>query len=99
MIPGCVDPPGAPPPTGPDESPIAALVQRGAAADPAAFNQLYSLTCATVFRAAVAVLRDPSQAEEVTEEVFAEIWRSADRFDASKGSAASWIRRLAHSAP
>lgn len=85
------------PPTGVDLSPIAELLQKVAAGEPAAFNKLYAPTRVTVYRTAVAVLRDVSQAEEVTQEVFAEIWRSADRFDPGKGSAASWIRRLAHS--
>ncbi len=68
-----------------------------AAGKSAAFNQLYDTTCVWVDWTAVAIVRDPSQAEEVTQEVFAEIWRSACRFGATRGSAAGWIRRLTRS--
>ncbi len=81
-----------------DEQPATAqLLEQVAAGQPAAFNQLYDANRIWVYRTAVAIVRDPSQAEEVTQEVFAEIWRSADRFDGTRGSAAGWIRRLVHS--
>lgn len=42
------------------------------------------------------MLRDPAQSEEVTQEVLIEVWRSAARFDAGRGSAMAWIMTLAH---
>jgi RNA polymerase sigma-70 factor (ECF subfamily) len=42
------------------------------------------------------VLRDPAQAEEVTQEVLVEVWRTAARFDVSGGSATSWVFTIAH---
>ena len=42
------------------------------------------------------VVRDPSMSEEVTQEVFVELWRLAPRYDASKGSAKSWAATMAH---
>ena len=42
------------------------------------------------------VVRDPSQAEEVAQEVFVELWRLAARFDGTKGSAKTWAATLAH---
>ena len=80
-----------------DSSVLAGLLEKVASADSAAFGELYTSVKQAVFYAALAVLRDVSQAEEVTQEVFAEIWRTAARFDPAKGTAGSWIRRLAHS--
>jgi RNA polymerase sigma-70 factor (ECF subfamily) len=42
------------------------------------------------------VLRDPAQAEEVSQEVLVEVWRTAGRFDRAKGSATAWIFTIAH---
>ena len=42
------------------------------------------------------VVRNPAQAEEVTQEVFVELWRTASRFDPARGSARSWIMTCAH---
>ena len=42
------------------------------------------------------VVRDPAQSEEVTQEVFLEIWRHCARFDPDRGSALSWMLTIAH---
>ena len=78
---------------GPD---LAGLLKRSARGDEAAFARLYEATAARAYGLAVRVVRDPSQAEEVTQEAFLEIWRTASRFDPSRGSAVSWILTLVH---
>lgn len=73
-----------------------ALLQRAGRGDQAAFADLYDQLAPLVHGVVLKVVRDPSQAEEVTQEVFVELWRLAARFDAEKGSARSWAATLAH---
>jgi RNA polymerase sigma-70 factor (ECF subfamily) len=80
----------------PRRSDGAELIQRSAQGDREAFSELYERFAGPVFGTARRVLRDPAQAEEVTQEVLVEIWRTASRYDAAKGSAAAWIMTLAH---
>ena len=49
--------------------------------DQAAFADLYDTIAPLVHGVVLKVVRDPSQAEEVVQEVFVELWRVAPRFD------------------
>lgn len=73
-----------------------ALLGRVARGDERAFEQLYDVTAAPVHGVVRRVVRDPAMAEEVTQEVMIEVWRSAARFDPSRGSALAWIMTIAH---
>jgi RNA polymerase sigma-70 factor, ECF subfamily len=64
--------------------------------DRAAFDTLYDHLAAPVFGVIRSVVRDPSQSEEVTQEVFVEVWRTASRFDRNRGSAMAWVTTIAH---
>lgn len=64
--------------------------------DQQAFAELYDQIAPRVLGLIVRVLRDHAQSEEVTQEVFLEIWQTATRFDPNKGQAASWIMTMAH---
>ena len=75
---------------------LAALLERCGRADQSAFAELYDRTCARVFGLVLRVLHDPGYAEETTQEVYLQIWRTAANFDATKGSAVSWLMTLAH---
>lgn len=77
--------------------PLDALLVLVGQGDLTAFGRLYDSTSARVFGLIRAILLDPSLAQEVTQEVYFEIWRRASIFDQSKGAAISWIFTLAHS--
>ncbi|MEV6069712.1 sigma-70 family RNA polymerase sigma factor [Nocardia sp. NPDC052001] len=75
---------------------LAALLQRCGQSDEPAFAELYDRTCARVFGLVLRVLHDPGYAEETTQEVYLQIWRTAANFDPAKGSAVTWLMTLAH---
>ncbi|MGY2875567.1 RNA polymerase sigma-70 factor, ECF subfamily [Marmoricola sp. URHA0025 HA25] len=75
---------------------LAVLLRRCALGDEACFAQLYDLTSRRVHGLVLRVVRDPAQAEEVTQEVYLQAWRTASRYDEAKGSALAWLMTLAH---
>ncbi|MFF5175537.1 ECF RNA polymerase sigma factor SigK [Micromonospora sp. NPDC000089] len=72
------------------------LLRAVARGDEAAFERLYGIVAPRVYGLVRRVLRDPAQAEEVTQEVLVEVWRTAARFDPARGSATAWIFTVAH---
>ena len=62
----------------------------------ASFEALYDRTAAKVFGLVRRVVRDAAQAEEVAQEVFLEVWRSAPAYDASRGRGETWVLTIAH---
>ena len=75
---------------------LSALLSRSARGDQQAFAELYDATSSRVFGLAVRVVRDPAQAEEVTQEAYLEVWKTATRFDPERGSALSWLMTICH---
>ena len=69
------------------------LLRRSSRGDEVAFAQLYD---ATSRRLVLRVVRDQAMAEEVTQEVFLDVWRTSSRFDPTLGSAMSWLMTIAH---
>lgn len=72
------------------------LLTRIANGDQVAFAALYDEISPRVFGLIRRLLVDHSQSEEVTQEVFLEIWQNAPRYDQSKGGASTWILTMAH---
>src|SRR4051812_20797432 len=72
---------------------LLALVARG---DADAFAALYDLLAPQVFGMTRRVLRNPAQAEEVTQEVFLDVWRTATRYDATRAGVRTWVLTMAH---
>ena len=72
------------------------LLARVATGDQVAFAQLYDNMAPRVLGLVKRLLRDHSQSEEVTQEIFLEIWQNATRYDSSKGGASGWILTMTH---
>lgn len=62
--------------------------------DQVAFGVFYDLTSALVFGIAVRVLRNRAHAEEVTQEVFVEVWTKAPTYRPERGSIEAWLRMI-----
>ena len=75
---------------------LQALLAAIAAGDRGAFAELYDRTSARVYGVARRVLVDPGYAEETTQEVYLQVWRSAGTFNAEHGSVMTWLSTLAH---
>jgi len=73
-----------------------ALLAKCAGGDQAAFAELYDQTAPRVFGLVKRLLRDHAQSEEVTQEIFLEVWQSATRYEPGRGSAVSWMLTMAH---
>ena len=72
------------------------LLGRVAGGDHVAFRELYDVFAPRIYGLIRRTLLDNGQTQEVTQDVFLEVWRSASRFDAARGSATSWIMMMAH---
>ncbi|ATW53013.1 ECF RNA polymerase sigma factor SigK [Streptomyces peucetius] len=79
-----------------DDDRVDALLTRAAEGDQQAFAGVYDALAPPVMGLACRVLRDEAQAEEVTQDVMVEVWRTADRFRPERGAARSWVLTLAH---
>jgi RNA polymerase sigma-70 factor, ECF subfamily len=102
----------AAPPSGPGASPrpdrgelpahdlaaahLVDLMARCATADQVAFRELYDLTKQRVYGIVLKVLRSPDHAQEVSQEVYVEVWKQASTYEADKGSVIAWMATMAH---
>jgi RNA polymerase sigma-70 factor, ECF subfamily len=71
------------------------LIQRIARTDSTALSELYDRYGRMVFSVAVQVLGDSSTAEEVTQDVFVQIWNKASTYQESMGKVHTWIASVA----
>jgi RNA polymerase sigma-70 factor (ECF subfamily) len=71
------------------------MLQRIAAGDSAAVRECIDKYGALIWSIARRLSRTPSDAEDATQEIFLDIWRSASRFDASQGSDKVFIAMIA----
>jgi RNA polymerase sigma-70 factor (ECF subfamily) len=74
-----------------------ALMQAVAARDPNALRALYDRYAGLVFSLALRILRNRAEAEELLTDVFWEVWSKAQRFDAARGTAITYLTTLTRS--
>jgi RNA polymerase sigma-70 factor (ECF subfamily) len=72
------------------------LLRRVAHGDEAAFETLVRSFTPLVYGVALRVCEDRSLADEVAQETLLDLWRTAARYDAAKGSVPAWIVTIAH---
>ncbi|HEY7929100.1 MAG TPA: sigma-70 family RNA polymerase sigma factor [Steroidobacteraceae bacterium] len=70
------------------------LLQQCAHGDQSGFAELYQRTSARLFALCLRMLRDHGAAEDVLQEVFVTVWRSAASFDAARAGAMTWLVTL-----
>jgi RNA polymerase sigma-70 factor, ECF subfamily len=73
------------------------LIQQVANQDREAFGQLYDRFSTLVFTLAMRMLRARSDAEDLLQEVFVQVWRQAQNYSTERGSPEAWIVNIARS--
>ena len=72
------------------------LIRQIAVEDKAALETLYGRYASSVYSLAMYMLRHDALAEEVTQEIFLNIWLKSGSFKAERGEPRSWIMSVAH---
>lgn len=67
------------------------LIQRIQKRDQTALSELYERYSGLVYNMAMQVLRNADSAEEVTQDIFFQVWRWPEKWDAGKGRFTSWL--------
>lgn len=73
------------------------LMRAMAAGDQVALRELYGRTHRIVFTLIMRIVNSAETAEELTLDVFHDVWRRADRYDASGGTVLGWVMNQARS--
>ena len=75
-------------PKNPDEAALMARIRGG---DETAMADLYDRYSGIVYGVALRVLGDTTAAEDVLQEVFLQLWRNPQAFDADRGRLPAWL--------
>lgn len=70
-------------------------MQHMAKGDHGSLGQCYDAMGPVVFSLAVRMLRDRQAAEDVTQDIFVQVWRQAGNYDTSRGTPEAWIMMIA----
>jgi RNA polymerase sigma-70 factor (ECF subfamily) len=80
--------------SGPDGNEVnsdASLMDRVRTREQRAMTEIFDRYASRVYSVAVRVLRDSGQAEDVTQEIFFQLWRNPDSFSSAKGALGAWL--------
>jgi RNA polymerase sigma-70 factor, ECF subfamily len=80
-----------------DPTSVVHLIQQVANQDRDALNQLYDRFSTLVFTLAMRMLKVRSDAEDLLQEVFVQVWRQARGYSTERGSPEAWIINIARS--
>jgi RNA polymerase sigma-70 factor (ECF subfamily) len=73
----------------------AALIERIMQRDETALAALYDRYAGMLTSVLNRILRDTQATEEILQDIFLQLWRTASRFDPSRGSLAGWLMVIA----
>lgn len=71
------------------------MASRIAGGDPLALQELYDRYARATFGFLIGSLDDRASAEDVQQQVFLDVWRSASTYDPARGSLLTWIMSIA----
>ena len=74
---------------------LTGLLGRTGLGDRAAFATLYRHTSAHLLAVVLRIHRDRAQAEDIVQEIYVNVWRSAGQFDAAQSQPLTWLTSIA----
>ena len=75
-----------------------ALVRRFQKKDIIAFEKLYEMYWENICGVVHTIVKNHSRAEEITQDVFAKVWKNSDNYNPSKGRFFTWLLNIARNA-
>ena len=76
---------------------LVALIERLGRGDTEALGEFYDKTSRLVYALVHRIVGDPASAEEVTCDVYTQVWREALRYSRERGAPAAWLIMIARS--
>jgi len=83
--------------TPPERDADVSALRRMGEGEAGALAELYDRHGRATFSLAFRILRDQQDAEEVVQDVFAQAWRQAARYDTSRGAVVAWLLMMTRS--
>jgi len=74
---------------------LSQLLARAGLGDRAAFATLYERTSSHLLAVVLRINRDRAQAEDVLQEIYVNVWRAAQSFDAAQSQPLTWLTSIA----